>query len=277
MWHYTPMFQLLPSREIAVEILGFSVHWYGIMYLLAFVTAAFLLPRLQRLRDLSLADAEWSRILNAAIVGTIVGGRLGHVFFYDPAYYWADPLKAFAVWEGGMSFHGGLIGVALGLFWAMRRWSGDKILRVADVVVVPAALGLAFGRIGNFINFELFGPVTTLPWGMAVPGQVGLHHPTPLYECAYSLVIAAACYLTLRSSRTPGRSFGLFLLLYGVFRFLVEFVRTPDAPLTDLYVFTLTRGQTLTVPVFLLGVFLLWWSARRAGKSGGAARTRPAA
>lgn len=267
------MFQLLPSREIAVEILGFAVHWYGVMYLLAFVTAAFLLPRLQQWRELHLVDAEWSRILNAAIVGTIVGGRLGHVFFYDPGYYWAEPLKIFAVWEGGMSFHGGLLGVALGLLWAMRGWSVDKILRVADIVVVPAALGLAFGRIGNFINFELFGPVTTLPWGMAIPGQEGLHHPTPLYECAYSLAIAASCYAMLRRSRTPGHSFGVFLMLYGVFRFLVEFVRTPDAPLTDLWLFTLTRGQTLTVPVFLLGLGLLLWTTRRARRSGGAAGT----
>ncbi len=271
------MFHLLPSRQVALEIVGFEVHWYGVMYLAAFLVAAFLLPRLQRWRQLSLAEAEWSRLLNAAIVGTIVGGRLGHVFFYDFFRYWAEPLKVFAVWEGGMSFHGGLIGVSLGLLWAMWGWSVEKVLRTADVVVVPAALGLAFGRIGNFINFELFGPVTALPWGVAVPGQEGLRHPTPLYECAYSLIIAVGCYATLRFSRVPGRSFSLFLVLYGVFRFLVEFVRTPDAPLTDLSLFSLTRGQTLTVPVFLLGLGLWLWTTFRAKTSDGAVRTGQAA
>lgn len=262
------MIHLLPSRQVAIEIFGFGIHWYGIMYLLAFVVAALLLPRLERLRGLALGE-DWGRLLNAAILGVIVGGRLGHVVFYNLPYYLQNPLKVFAVWEGGMAFHGGLIGVVLALGWVMRRWPIDKILRVADVVVVPAAIGLAFGRIGNFINLELFGPVTTLPWGMAVPGLEGLRHPTPLYECAYSLMIAASCYLALRTSAVVGRSFGLFLLLYGIFRFCTEFVRVPDAPLTNAFGLLLTRGQVLTVPVFLAGVALLLWTAHRARTSGG--------
>ncbi len=266
------MIHLLPSRPVAIEIFGFGIHWYGLMYLTAFLLAAFLLPRLERYRQLKLSD-DWGRLLNAAILGVIVGGRLGHVFFYNFSYYWQNPLKVFAVWEGGMAFHGGLIGVVLALAWVMRGWSTDKILRVADIVVVPAALGLACGRIGNFINLELLGPATTLPWGIAVPGKEGFYHPTPLYECAYSLVIAGSCFLTLKASNAVGRSFSLFLILYGVFRFCTEFVRVPDAPLTDVFGLELTRGQVLTVPVYLAGVALLVWTSRRAGRSGGAAGT----
>lgn len=263
------MIHLLPSRPVAIEIFGFGIHWYGIMYLLAFIVAMVLLPRLERLRGLQLGE-DWSRILNASILGVIIGGRLGHVMFYNFSYYWENPLKIVAVWEGGMSFHGGLIGVVVALAWAMRGWSMEKILRVADVVVVPAALGLALGRIGNFINLELFGPATTLPWGVAVPGKEGFYHPTPLYECAYSLVIAMSCYLVLRKSAVVGRSFSLFFILYGVFRFCTEFVRVPDAPLTNVLGFDFTRGQVLTVPVYLVGVALLVWTAQRARRSSGA-------
>ncbi len=269
------MIHLLPSRPIAIELFGFDVHWYGILYLVSFVIAAILLPRLQHWRGLQLTEKEWERILNASILGVILGGRLGYVLFYHLDYFITNPVKIFAVWEGGMSFHGGLIGVVLGLWWAMRGWSAEKIWRVADIAVVPSAIGLALGRIGNFINFELFGPLTELPWGMAVPGVEGFYHPTPLYECAYSLVIALSCYWVLRKSVVVGRSFGVFLLLYGIFRFCTEFVRTPDAPLTELAGLAFTRGQVLTVPVFLAGCVVLWWTARRVQTSGGGGHMDP--
>ncbi len=268
------MIELFPSRTVAIEVLGFGIHWYGMMYLLAFLAAAVLLPRLQKWRGLTLGDEEWSRLLSAGVLGVIVGGRLGYVLFYNPAYYLATPSKIFAVWEGGMSFHGGLIGVTLCLSFVMRHWSWERILRVADIVVVPAALGLAFGRIGNFINGELYGPVTTLPWATSFPGVEGLRHPTPLYECLYSLVISLSCYLTLRQSSVVGRSFAVFLLLYGVFRFLVEFVRIPDVPTTEILGIVFSRGQLLTLPVFAAGAFLYWWTSRGGRSGGGAHKVR---
>ncbi len=254
------MIALFPSRTVALELFGLSIHWYGIMYLLAFLLAAGLLPRLQRFRRLELKRDEWLNLLTWAILGVIVGGRLGYVFFYQPVYFLSHPLSIPAVWEGGMAFHGGLIGVSLVLAW-MCKQHGRSMLAVADIVAVPAALGLALGRLGNFINLELYGSVTTLPWGIAIPGVEGLRHPTQLYECGYSLVIALLCFLHLRFAPTarPGWTFALFLFAYGVFRSLTELLRVQEyVPLT-VGPLVLTRGQLLSVPMILCGVGLWIW------------------
>jgi phosphatidylglycerol:prolipoprotein diacylglycerol transferase len=253
------MLSFFPSREVAVQIAGFSVHWYGIMYLLAFIVCAIMLPRLQRYRNLRLTHDEWLSIMSWTVFGVIVGGRLGFVLLYEPAYFASHPLKIFAVWEGGMSFHGGLMGVVVVLVLsAFRR--GVSITRIADVVVVPAAIGLALGRFGNFINLELYGTPTDLPWGIMIPGVEGLRHPTQLYAMGKDLLIALSCFLHLRygNPKIPGRTFALFLILYGIGRFLMEFVRAQQYPLVGIGNLWLTRGQLLTIPVFLTGV--LWWT-----------------
>jgi phosphatidylglycerol---prolipoprotein diacylglyceryl transferase len=248
------MISFFPSREVFLELFGFSIHWYGIMYLLAFVLAWFLLPRLQRLRGLSLSGDEWSSILSWAIVGVIAGGRLGYVLFYEPAYFAARPLDVFAVWRGGMSSHGGFIGVILALLWALRDRKSE-FWRIADVVVIPVALGLALGRVGNFINQELYGRITNVAWCVDVPGVEGCRHPSQLYAVAKDLFIAGACfwYLVRVSPVRPGRTAALFLMLYGVLRFIVEFFREPDHSLVG----GLTRGQLYSVPVLIAGV-VLW-------------------
>lgn len=253
------MISFFPSRQVFVEVLGFPVHWYGIMYLCAFLLAWFLLPRLQRFRGLHLSSDEWSAVLSWAIVGVIAGGRLGYVLFYEPAYFATYPLQVFAVWHGGMSSHGGFIGVTLALLWALRRRMQDA-LRIADVVVVPVALGLALGRMGNFINQELYGRVTTVPWCIHVPSVDGCRHPAQLYAVAKDLTIAGACFWALtRLTAKPGRVSALFLMLYGVLRFLVEFFREPDHSL----LFSLTRGQLYSIPVVLAGVILWVWVSKR--------------
>lgn len=172
-----------------------------------------------------------------------------------------------------MSFHGGLIGATLAIAFILRKRRADW-LRFADVIVVPAALGLAFGRIGNFINGELYGPITTLPWGMTFPGVEGVRHPTQLYACAKDLFIASSCFLYLRRpASSTGRAAALFLMLYGVLRFLVEYLRVQEYPVLDLGFFTLTRGQQLTIPVFLLGCFLWWFAGKISRTTGGAKGT----
>ena len=257
------MLHLFPSRTIALELFGFSVHWYGVMYLLAFLLAWHLLPRLQRQRGLHLSEDEWSSILAWTVLGVIAGGRLGFVLFYEPAYFLQHPLDVFAVWHGGMSSHGGLIGVVLALMVALRH-RRDQWLKIADIVVIPAALGLMLGRIGNFINQELYGTVTSLPWGIAVPGEVGLRHPTQIYAALKDLFIAGACYwhLTKVKPVRPGRTFALFLLLYAVLRFLLEYLRAQDYAFIDFGLFQLSIGQFLTIPVFAAGIALWRWTEK---------------
>lgn len=254
------MIDFFPSRTIAVEIFGFGVHWYGLLYFAAFVVAWLLLPRLQRYRDLSLSADEWSRLISWAVVGVIIGGRLGYVLFYDPWHYLSNPLQIIAVWQGGMSSHGGFIGVTLAMIWALRN-NKSQILRIADVVVIPVAIGLALGRVGNFINQELYGTYTTLPWGITIPPEEALRHPTQIYAVIKNLFIALMCYLHLRQRPyISGRTIALFLMLYGVLRFLVEFVRDQQG----IYMFgVLSEGQLLTIPVFIAGV-VLWWRVKRA-------------
>ena len=247
------MFALFPSRAVAAIIFGFPVHWYGILYFLAFLNAGTLLPKLQKYRSLTFSKDVWMSVLSAGILGVIIGGRLGFVLFYEPEYFLANPLKVFAVWEGGMSSHGGFIAVIFALFVVHRRHNIPS-RALADLATVPAAIGLALGRIGNFINQELFGTVTTLPWGMNVPGVEGLRHPLQIYDAFLSLGIALVCYVHLRNPKSiPGRTAAIFLMLYGVMRFLLEFIREQQYPLTEFWGLTLTRGQLLTIPIFLAG------------------------
>lgn len=264
------MIDFFPSRPVFVDLFGWEIHWYGLLYFAAFIVAWFLLPRLQRLRDLHYTADDWSGLLSWAVVGVIVGGRLGFVFFYEPAYFLAHPLEIIAVWRGGMASHGGFIGVTVALLIALRHKPSSDWLKIADIVVVPAAIGLSFGRIGNFINQEVYGTVTSLPWGISVPGEEELRHPAQMYAVLKDLFIALICFLYLyRRPYRPGRALALFLMLYGVLRFLVEFVREqPQGYLVIWGDILLSRGQLLTVPLFLAGVLLWWWTGRMRRKEG---------
>lgn len=260
------MIALFPSRTVALEIAGFGIHWYGLLYFAAFAVAWWLLPRLQKYRGLHLTGDEWSTILSWGVVGVIVGGRLGFVFFYEPAYFLVHPLEVFAVWHGGMSSHGGFIGVTLALWYALRHKKG-QLLAIADCVVVPVAIGLAFGRIGNFINQELYGTVTTLPWGISVPGVDGLRHPTQIYAVIKDLFIAVSCFMVLRGNHRPGSAVALFLMLYAVLRFTLEFFRQQtESTLLSLGPIIISTGQLLTTPLLFIGVWV-WMKTQRGSVS----------
>ncbi|MDD5026604.1 MAG: prolipoprotein diacylglyceryl transferase [Candidatus Peribacteraceae bacterium] len=260
------MIEFFPSPTVALILFGFSVHWYGLMYFAAFLLAFFLLPRLQKYRSLSLTQDDWATLLSWAIVGVLVGGRLGFVLFYEPSYFLHHPLEIAAVWNGGMSSHGGFIGVVLALAYAGKK-KGIDLLALADTVVVPAAIGLALGRIGNFINGELYGTVTNLPWVVATDGLEGLRHPAQMYAVLKDLFLAWVClrHLIIPGS-LRGRTFALFLALYGALRFVVEYFREQPYGFIDLKIVSLSVGQLLTIPIIIVGVWL-WWklgNARRA-------------
>lgn len=254
------MIAFFPSREVLVAIGPVLIHWYGIMYALAFLCGIWLLPKLLAIAKLALDSEAREKLALWVFLGVLCGGRLGFVLFYGGSYFLSHPLKIFAVWEGGMSSHGGFLGVLLALVLFSLRQKID-FFRLADVLVIPAAIGLAFGRLGNLINGELYGTVTTLPWAMHFPGVQGARHPTQIYAIIKDLFIALCCFAHLRrfaNSRIPsGRTGGLFLVLYGSLRFIVEIFRDQPYGFTNILGMQLSRGQLLTLPVLLGGVIVL--------------------
>jgi phosphatidylglycerol:prolipoprotein diacylglycerol transferase len=246
---------------VAIAIGPVKVHWYGLMYLVGFL-GGWALGRWRAGRP----GSTWSRddvsdLLFYIAVGVIVGGRLGYVLFYNPAYFAQHPLEIVAIWSGGMSFHGGLLGV-IAAMWLFGRRGRRGFWAVADFVAPLVPVGLGAGRIGNFINHELWGRVTDMPWGMVFQGpEAGPlpRHPSQLYQAALEgLVLFAVLWIYSRHPRPAGRVSGLFLLLYGIFRFLVEFVREPDPQLGFLAFGWVTMGQVLSLPMIVFGAWLLW-------------------
>jgi phosphatidylglycerol---prolipoprotein diacylglyceryl transferase len=248
---------------VALQIGPLAVRWYGLMYLIAFG----LVWALGRARIATRSDSVWStRDLDDAlfygILGTILGGRIGYVLFYKAADYIAEPWRVFAVWEGGMSFHGGMIGVIVAM-WLFARSRRHHWLAVTDFIAPLVPLGLAAGRVGNFINAELWGRPSDVAWAMVFPNVDRLpRHPSQLYEFVLEgLVLFAVVWLFSREPRPRGAVSGLFLVTYGLFRFLVEYTREPDTHL-GLLALGLSMGQWLSLPMIVLGIFLLWWAYR---------------
>lgn len=243
-----------------------AVRWYGMMYLLGFVCAYFMMGHIARLRGYPLGKEQISDLLFYGVIGVVVGGRLGYTLFYNPAYYLSRPLEIFYVWEGGMSFHGGLIGVIIVLLLFARK-RGYSLLMIADLVVSAVPIGLGFGRIGNFINGELWGRPTDLPWGMVFPGAGPQpRHPSQLYEAALEgLLLLLLLYVLHRLKVRPGVVAFSFLSGYGVLRFLVEFVRQPDPQLGFLWGGA-TMGQLLSLPMVIIGCAGIVYCQKRVPK-----------
>ena len=245
-------------NPIAFSIGLLAVHWYGLMYLLgfAFFWALGRLRAKDPWRQMTANDVE--DILFYGVLGVILGGRLGFCLFYQPEWYLSHPLDIFKVWQGGMSAHGGIIGSILAIC-AFARIKGKTFLDVADFVAPLVPLGLMFGRIGNFINGELWGKTSDVPWAMIFPTGGPLpRHPSQLYEAALEgVLLFVVLWLYAARPRKRGAVAGLFALGYGVCRFAVEFVRVPDAQLGYLAFGWLTMGQLLCLPLMAAGLWLL--------------------
>ena len=260
---------MLPYPEIdpvALSLGPLQIHWYGVMYVLAFAFAWWLALRNSQRPWSPIKPAQVEDLIAYGAFGVILGGRFGYMLFYSADKWLADPTMLIRIWEGGMSFHGGLIGVALAILLYSRKYQ-IPFLSLADFVAPLVPAGLFFGRIGNFIGAELYGRTTDLPWAMVFPSdpQQLPRHPSQLYEAALEgLVLFFIVNLYARKPRLYGSVAGMFLIFYGIFRFSVEFVRQPDAQFAGqsalLESFNwMTRGQTLCIPMIVLG---LWFMRR---------------
>ncbi|HEY5433451.1 MAG TPA: prolipoprotein diacylglyceryl transferase [Coriobacteriia bacterium] len=255
---------------VAFHVGPLAVRWYGLAYMTAFLAAWWILKRLDERWDLGLGPDGRAATVLAAVIGVIVGGRLGYVLFYGAGVYWREPVRILQLWDGGMSFHGGLVGLLLAGAWVARRYH-VPFLRLTDAGAIAAPIGLFLGRIANFINDELWGRVTNVPWGVVFPnapdpttGLAVARHPSQLYEAGLEgLVLFGVMLWLARRDRTAGEITGWLLTLYAVFRIFVEFFREPDVQIKFLPAW-ITMGQILSIPVLLAGVWLLWW-VRRTG------------
>ena len=289
---------MIPFPDISPEIftislggISLSLRWYALAYLAGLILGWRLIVAMMRRPALwggtpPTAPDRVDDLLTWVILGVILGGRLGFVLFYEPAYYLANPAQILQVWQGGMSFHGGFAGVIVAT-WAWARRQGVPVLRLADAMAVVAPIGILFGRLANFINAELWGRPTDLPWGVIFPGQAAqdcpgvvgacARHPSQLYEAGLEgLLLGLILWALVRAGglRRPGLAFGIFLAGYGLARMFVELFRvadaqfiTPDNPLGHVLggpVIGLTMGQALSLPMVLIGLALIWRARTRA-------------
>lgn len=250
---------------VLIQLGPFAIRWYALAYIAGLLGGWQLLKRMVARPGWTMTPVQVDDLLFFATLGVILGGRLGFVLFYHPLYYLSNPLQILAVWQGGMSFHGGLVGVLVAC-WLFARSRGIPALEVGDAVAVVTPIGLFFGRLANFINAELWGRPTDLPWGVVFPNAGPLpRHPSQLYEAALEgVLLFVVLQVMARGARDPataGRLGGTFLLGYGLCRAFVEFFREPDAHLGLLFGF-ITMGQLLSLPMILLGLVLIVWSWR---------------
>jgi phosphatidylglycerol:prolipoprotein diacylglycerol transferase len=242
-----------------IKIGPLQIRWYGVMYILAFLASYFLVKYQIRKKKLNIDINTVNDLFLFLIIGLIIGARLGYIVFYNLPFYLSHPLKLFAIWEGGMSFHGGLIGIIFsGLIFVKKHKA--SFWEFADLISVTAPIGLGLGRLGNFINAELYGRVTNLPWGMIFPsGGVLPRHPSQLYELFLEGILLFIVLWRIKDFHfKKGTLFCLFLILYSIFRFFIEFFREPDPQLGLIFSF-ITMGQVLSVVMCILGLVLLYF------------------
>jgi len=248
------IFRIGPFAVGPFEIGPLAIRWYGLMYLIGFA-ASFLLVKYQiKKRGMAFGEEFVETLYTYLIVGLLLGARIGYVLFYNAGYYLQHPFEVFAITQGGMSFHGGFIGVVFAGLFFCKRYRTDVWL-IADLIAVTAPIGLGLGRLGNFINGELYGRVTNVPWAMVFPGEVLPRHPSQLYELFLEGVVLFTVLWMLKDKYRSGTLFALFLILYGVFRSVVEFFREPDSQIG--YILgIITMGQILSSLMILAGIGL---------------------
>lgn len=251
-------------NPVAVQLGPLKVHWYGLMYLLGFGLAWGLGCLRARKPDSGWTSEQVGDLIFYCAIGVVFGGRLGYMVFYDWQDFIQAPWIILQIWEGGMSFHGGLLGVLLAI-WLFGRRHQKSFFTIADFVAPLVPLGLAAGRIGNFINGELWGRVTDVPWGMVFPTGGDLpRHPSQLYEFLFEGIILFIILWWYSASKRPAKAVsGLFLLCYGCFRFALEFFRQPDPQLGFVAFGWMSKGQLLSLPMIILGVLFLILAYRK--------------
>lgn len=250
-------------NPVALELGPLKVHWYGLMYLIGFAAAWWLGVKRARRPGSGWTEEQISDVIFWGAMGVVLGGRAGYVIFYNFDRFIEDPLWLFAVWEGGMSFHGGLLGVVAAMYLFGRK-HGKSLFEMTDFIAPLIPVGLGAGRVGNFIGGELWGRVTDQPWGVVFPRGGDLpRHPSQLYEFVLEGVVLFVVLWWFSAKPQPRMAVsGMFLLLYGCFRSLVEFVREPDEHIMFLAFDWLTMGQLLSLPMIVLGGFLLLLAKR---------------
>ena len=258
MWHY-PEFD-----PVLVSIGPLSIHWYALSYLVGISLVWWSLGRRAKARGLAWNDEQISDMIFYGMLGVILGGRIGYVVFYGWQNLVQDPLSLFRVWEGGMSFHGGMLGVLFAMYLYGRRL-GRGFFAVTDFIAPSVPIALGCGRIGNFINGELPGRVTDMPWAAIYPGEVVGRHPSSLYQAfAEGVVLFAVLWLFSRRPRPPVTTSGMFLIAYGLLRLTTEFCRTPDSQLMFVAFDWMTMGQLLSLPMVVLGLGFIYYGYQQA-------------
>ncbi len=264
----------LGLSPVALSLGFFELRWYSLAYLAGIFVGYWYLLKLLDQPGAPMARRHADDLVFYASLGIIFGGRLGYVLFYNLAYYLDNPIDILKLWDGGMSFHGGVIGTSLGIIYLARR-EGLQWLRLHDYVAVTVPIGLFFGRLANFVNGELWGAPTSVAWGVRFPELVDgmrvlgpARHPSQLYEALLEglvlMAILSFMFWKTKARYEPGKLVGAFIFLYGIFRFAVEFVREPDAHLVEFAEATgLQMGQWLTVPMILGGLYLMATAAKR--------------
>lgn len=271
-----------PISPVAFSVFGLDVRWYALAYVAAFIIGYFMFRYLMQRPDaqITLSRRQLDDLLTAVIFGVIIGGRLGYVLLYNLPFFLAHPLEIFAVWHGGMSFHGGLIGVIVAVLlfaWHQTRRGDlpgttyDAGFRILDILAVVTPIGLFFGRIANFINMEVMGRPTDVPWAVVFAGQTNIpRHPSPLYEAATEgillFIIMYCLYRFTNLRRYPGALGGMLGMLYAVFRILCEQFRAPDIQIGFLTSWGLTMGQLLSALMFIAGAIIFAAAFRKKTK-----------
>ena len=242
-------------NPVLAKIGPLEIRYYGIIYAIGLVITYFFLNYLAKQRKLGIKKQEIADYLFYSIIGLIVGARIFYILFYNLSYYAANPSKLFAVWEGGLSWHGGLAGLVVVtiIFCRVKKWN---FWEISDLMVIPISVCLMLGRIGNFLNSELYGRLSNVPWAVKFPDVEGFRHPSQLYESFKNLVIFSVLW-NIKDKKLPkGVLFSWFLVLFSGLRFLIEFFRQPDAQL-GFVLGPLSMGQVLNIPVFAVGICLL--------------------
>ncbi len=236
---------------VLVSLGPLEIRYYGLIYALGFIIAYLFLRHFIRQKKLQMCEQDLDTYMLYLIFGVVLGARLFEILFYNLSWYVEHPFEIIAIWHGGLSFHGGLVGAVFAT-WLFCKKKNIPLLHLCDYVVIPAALALALGRIGNFLNGELPGRITDVTWAVQFPGFDSFRHPSQLYESLKNLIIFSILLVNVKKQRKDGYLFGVFLFWYGILRFIVEYVREPET-----MVGFLTMGQALSIPVILLGLYLI--------------------